>query len=220
MILLKNIDCIEAMREMREGSVDYVLTSPPYNRRTNDKYNYYDDNKVDYFSFLCSSLDEMLRVSRKNVFLNIQKTSYNKSDVFHLLSKYSEEIYDVIIWEKSNPTPTNRGVLTNAYEFIIVFGSSLEVKNPAIRNVITTSAYFNPYFKLHRALMHPRVADYIINNFTEEGDVILDPFAGLCTTALSCIDSKRDFIGFEISSEYVDLALKRLEEHKRQLRLF
>ena len=51
MIQLFNGDCLEVMQDMPDNSVDYVLTSPPYNRKRNDKYKLYNDQIADYFSF-------------------------------------------------------------------------------------------------------------------------------------------------------------------------
>ena len=86
---------------MPDGYVDYIITSPPYNRKRNDKYEDYDDNINDYFDWLVTIIDECLRVTKSNVFFNVQKTWYNKKDIFKLLHHYSEDIYDVIIWEKT-----------------------------------------------------------------------------------------------------------------------
>ena len=62
--------------------------------------------------------------------------------------------------------------------------------------------------------MNKAVSDYIIGMFTKENDLILDPFFGLGTTALSCIDLNRRWIGFEMNREYCDVANQRILEHK------
>ena len=55
--------------------------------------------------------------------------------------------------------------------------------------------------------------EWIINNYTEEGQVILDPFLGSGTTAIAAINTGRFFIGIEKEKEYFDIAKKRIEEH-------
>ena len=52
--------------------------------------------------------------------------------------------------------------------------------------------------------------DHIIS-WSNESDVVLDPFIGSGTTAISCISNNRNYIGFEISEEYCELANKRIE---------
>jgi DNA modification methylase len=48
--------------------------------------------------------------------------------------------------------------------------------------------------------------------FTKEGGVVLDPFMGSGTTAIACIDTKRNYIGVELNSEYVSITEKRISE--------
>ena len=60
--------------------------------------------------------------------------------------------------------------------------------------------------------MHPDIADFFIENFTQEKDLILDPFMGSGTTAISCLKFNRDFIGIELVPEYIDLANQRIGE--------
>ena len=51
---------------------------------------------------------------------------------------------------------------------------------------------------------------------SDEGDIVLDPFMGSGTTAVACIKLKRNFIGFEISKEYCDIANKRIADAQAQ----
>jgi len=64
-------------------------------------------------------------------------------------------------------------------------------------------------------MVHPTEKPHIlieklIEYFSKEGDVVLDPFIGSGTTAVACKKLNRNFIGFEISEEYCDIANKRL----------
>lgn len=63
------------------------------------------------------------------------------------------------------------------------------------------------------------VKDHIIS-WSNEGDIVYDPFMGSGTTALSCVINKREYIGSEISKEYHSTSLSRIKEHKNQTRLF
>ena len=71
-------DCFNFMQEVDQNSIDVVITSPPYNRKRNDKYNNHTDVVSDYAGFLERSIKDCLRVCKGNVFYNIQKNSYNK----------------------------------------------------------------------------------------------------------------------------------------------
>ena len=47
--------------------------------------------------------------------------------------------------------------------------------------------------------------------YSFKGDIVLDPFMGSGTTAVSAIKSERNFVGYEINQEYIDLAEKRID---------
>jgi DNA modification methylase len=64
----------------------------------------------------------------------------------------------------------------------------------------------------HSAAFPIALPDWFIKLFTQEEDVVLDPFLGVGTTALACINLKRKYIGIEIKKEYYDLALRATEE--------
>jgi site-specific DNA-methyltransferase (adenine-specific) len=204
-----NENCFDTFSRMEDNSVDVVFTSPPYNRKRNDKYEFYDDQIVDYYGFLREVVEQSIRVSRGNVYLNIMKNYYNKSDVFKLIGEFSDKIYDIFIWEKSNPLPASGKSITNAYEFIIVFGESLKSNTTYTKNHITTSVA--QMRKNHKAIMNPKVAEFFIEKFTQEGDIIYDPFMGCGTTAIVSKKLNRYYIGSEIVKEYCDISEKELQ---------
>ena len=206
-----NIDCFEGFKELENKSLDYVFTSPPYNRKRNDKYEFYNDIIDDYYSFLCRFTDECLRISKKLVFVNIQKNYYNKKDVFRYIGKYADKIKDIVVWEKSNPMPASGNNITNSYEYFIVMGDVPFKSNTTYtKNIITTSVNTHTS-KLHKAIMNQEVSDWFIEKFTQEGESILDPFMGSGTTALSCIKYNRKYVGFEIVEEYFNLSQERIK---------
>lgn len=209
---LFNDDCFNVLKTFEENSVDISFTSPPYNRKRNDKYKNYNDNLDNYFLFLCKFTDELLRITKKWVFINIQTNYYNRSDVYKFIGNYADKIQNIIIWEKSNPLPASGNSITNAIEYFIVLGNkSLKSNTTYTKNIITTSVN-TQMTKIHKAVMKQEVSDWFIEKFTCEGDVILDPFMGLGTTGISCKKMNRNFIGIEIDKEYFDLAEKRIEK--------
>jgi len=66
----------------------------------------------------------------------------------------------------------------------------------------------------HSAAFPIALPSWFIKLFTQEGDVVLDPFIGVGTTALACIDLKRKYIGMELKKEYYELAVQAVEEAK------
>lgn len=212
MVELLKGDCLELMKQFPDKCVDVSFTSPPYNRKRNDKYEFYDDTLADYYGFLCKFTDELLRVTKKHVFVNLQKNYYNKQDVFEYIGKYAKQIREIIIWEKTNPMPANGHNITNSYEFFIVMGDKpLKGNYTYTKNIISTSVNSNMP-KEHKAVMKQEVSDWFIENFTSENDIVLDCFMGTGTTGVSCVKRNRSFIGIEIDGNYFDFATNRIEQ--------
>ncbi len=63
----------------------------------------------------------------------------------------------------------------------------------------------------HSASFPISLPTWFIKLFTEEGDLVLDPFIGAGTTALACIKLNRHYVGIEMMEKYYDLALEAIE---------
>jgi DNA modification methylase len=206
MISLYHNDCFNLLSKIK---CDIIFTSPPYNRKRNDKYKNYDDTIDDYFAFLVNFIDNVQY--NKYLFLNVQTNFYNKQDIYKLIGKYYNKIQQIFVWEKSNPMPAQGFNITNAYEYFLVFGDkALKSNYTYTKNILTTSVNSATTTKIHRAVMKQEVADWFIYNFTVDGDIIFDPFMGLGTTGISCKKYNRDFIGIEKNKQYYDIAMERI----------
>lgn len=205
-------NCFSLMAEMPSKSVDVVLTSPPYNRKRNDKYHCHNDDIADYFGFLKRSIEDCLRVCSGYVFFNIQKNYYNRSDVHKIFGEFSHLIVENIIWHKTNPMPNPHVI--NSYEYFLVLSQdkkSLKANRTYVKNHFSTPVYSqNPYKKIHRAVMHPDACDYILQNFCTTGDVVFDPFMGVGTTGVQSIKNGMGFIGAELNDDYFSIASERI----------
>lgn len=218
-------DCLELLKGIESKSIDTVFTSPPYNRTINDTYEYYDDNLSDYYSMLTTFTDECLRIAKDKVIVNIQQNHFNKKEVFKYVGNYAEQIAGVVIWTKVNPQPGNNynkekntRSVTNAFEYFFVLNDDgKDFKAYGKQNVINHihTNINSVHYDGHGAVMKKEVADWFIKHFTKEGDVVLDPFLGTGTTAVSCIEQNRHYIGFEISEKYLGMADERIEKAKR-----
>ena len=56
------------------------------------------------------------------------------------------------------------------------------------------------------------ITEKIIRNSSKEDQTVLDPFMGSGTTGVACINTNRDFIGYELNEEYFNIAQNRLRE--------
>ena len=69
----------------------------------------------------------------------------------------------------------------------------------------------------HPAPFNKEIPTWFIKALTDEGDLILDPFMGSGTTAEASVDLGRDWIGFELNKEYVDMIIERVYNRKKRL---
>ena len=228
-----NKDCIEGMKELHDSCVNLVLTSPPYNigkTLTHGKKSVdigYDDTRDDYFGFLCNAIDEMIRVSKQYVFLNIQPLANNKTDIYRIFGKYAYKIKEVIIWHKKrSPPQINSSCLRPNFEYIICFDKKTPEKrafdgidfghkglHKTCWDGQINDLFYNENFdsKNHHAIFPIWLPRRIIELFSKENDVVLDPFMGCGTTAVACKQLNRRYIGFEIDKSHYDVAVKRLD---------
>ncbi|WP_405101688.1 DNA-methyltransferase [Oceanobacillus sp. FSL H7-0719] len=71
----------------------------------------------------------------------------------------------------------------------------------------------------HPAVFPVELPEFFIKAFSNENDVVLDPFIGSGTTAIAAINTNRNYIGFELEEEYYDLANERIKNHTTYGRL-
>ena len=229
-------DCLEKMKDIPDGSVDMVLTSPPYNmnlrirngkyctRPTTEKivtkYENFDDalSMEEYYQFSKTVISECLRVSDL-VFYNVQFVTGNKPALFKIIGEFAEKLKEIIIWDKCTAQPAVLGaVLNSQFEVLLVFQNS----EPMARRFKTAqwkrgtlSNMWNirrgkKISKSHGAVFPEALAERVVSNFTCPGSVVLDPFMGTGTTGMVCMDLGREFIGIEIDEVYFQIAEKRI----------
>lgn len=239
MIELIHGDCMEYMAKMPDKAYDLAITSPPYNAnlriRGNEycsanygsriKYsNFSDDLSMEeYEEFLVSIIKELVRVTKRYVFLNIQMLSGNKPALFGAIGRVKSILKEVIIWDKVYTEPAvSDGVLNSCFEFIFVFSQSdyirrefdgVNFKRGTMDNILRVSKK-GKSIEGHKAVMPKSIPFHILNNFAQPKDIILEPFLGSGTTAIVCHDMGYDLVGIEIDKEYYDAAVKRLDNHK------
>lgn len=236
MINLMQGDCLERMKEIESGSVDMVLTSPPYNmnlrirngkycsrqivKEISTKYESFSDNlpMEDYYQFNKNVLDECLRVSDL-VFYNVQILTGNKPALFKLMGTFNEKIKELIVWDKCAAQPAiGSGVMNSQFEILLVLqNSSPESRafkcssfNRGTISNLWTIKRGRKIDKSHGAVFPIELAEKVISNFSIAGGCVLDPFLGVGTTGVACKNLNRDFIGIELDEAYFKIAQDRI----------
>jgi site-specific DNA-methyltransferase (adenine-specific) len=122
-------------------------------------------------------------------------------------------VKNMLVWNKGF------GRVCQVYAFsheLIVFAAKGTVNIPK-SNIIQVDGFQAGAKKYDGEKVHPtqkptQLISELMSHCTQENDVILDCFAGSCTTAVSAIHSKRNFICFELQEKYVEIGNKRIEK--------
>jgi DNA modification methylase len=184
-----NQDCFTASAQLPDQSVDVTLTDPPYPNRLN----LFPETLVDGLAMLYLACK---KTKKYIVFF------WNPFDVpppppgWHEVAKH--------VWHK----PDCRSI--THYEVIVVWS-----REPKMRVSRVWSIPILDYRSLRDWKPHPtqkpvRLIRYLLEQYTNEEDLVLDPFIGSGTTAVACKWMKRHFIGFEIDPKYAQIAQDRL----------
>lgn len=220
-----NEDCLLTMNKMKDGVLDYVFTSPPYNisQGSFSKYKDYEDDmsQQEYLDWSIKILDSLIRVTSKHVFYNIQCLANNKIALLSLQEHYKYKLKDILIWCKtSGSQATNAHVMSSRWEYIFAFSN----QKPLVRsfddakfsegfsNVIQIKHSINKHASEHKAVFPLNLPRKFIQKFGKEGDLWYDPFMGTGTTAKACLLEGRKYVGSEMSKRIYNIALKEIKQ--------
>lgn len=214
------IDVLEGLKQLEDNSIDCIITSPPYNKNGLNSYkhrkiNYdiYDDNinEEDYIKWQIEILNECKRVLKPNgsMFYNHKNRRYKcKEYTPHKWILQSDiNLYQTIIWNRNASPSLANTFLMPVYEYI--FWLTKESKTPKIYrnrldNIKDIWNITASRSKIHPATFPEKLVENCINLTTNEGDIVLDIFAGIGTTLKVANRMNRNYIGFEISDKYIN----------------
>ena len=210
-------DCLEVMKNILAGSLDLILTDPPYgmdfqSNYRKEKYNKIkNDNNLDW---LPDFVDECYRIAKKHTAHYIF-CSYHNIDIFKQAFEKKFKIKNILVWEKNNTSMGDlKGDFAPKIEFILFIqkGRSL-IRGKRDPNIFKFARTGN---KLHPTEKPVDMFEYLISKFSDVGDLVFDPFAGSGTTGVACINTNRQFILIEKEDKYFQICKERcLEAHKQ-----
>ncbi|MDR3176542.1 MAG: site-specific DNA-methyltransferase [Desulfovibrio sp.] len=232
-----NADAFIKLQEVKDHSIDMILTDPPYNLGHYSTGNM----KFDWRKDINNDVAEWDNVNfnpadLKDAFTRIIKPTGNIMVFcsYNLLGKW-HEIFDPIfdtfqffVWHKSNPVPKFRKAgFLNSCELVVCMWNKGHTWNFGKQNEMH-NFYESPICMHPERLKEPvhptqkpvRLLSHLLKLATNEGDVILDPFMGVGSTGVAALENGRRFIGIELEEKYYNAAERRLQSCKRQLPLF
>ena len=227
-----NMDCLDGMMLLEDNSIDLIITSPPYNlgenHHTGNKrfkaYDEYSDNlpEREYQRWQLEVLSECYRVLKVggSMWYNHKNRIVKGKQItpYEWLLKSKFIIKQEIVWfnRSQNFDKIRFYPMT---ERVYWLTKSTDTK---LNNVINHHDLFEwkaqGTEREHKRSFPEKMIEDLLMCF--EKGIVLDPFMGSGTTAVACYNLGFDYIGFEVSKEYCELAEKRLKPLKEQINLF
>jgi site-specific DNA-methyltransferase (adenine-specific) len=233
-------DCLELMRDLPAGSVDAVITDPPYSsggayrgdRMQSTIAKYVQTTSVDTwrdpftgdnrdqrgFLVWCAMwMGEARRVTKPGGLIACFTDWRQLPTMTDALQCGGWVWRGIATWWKPG-IRMQRGRFSLSAEYV-VFGSNGDVAEgeQSPQNVFSC-APVNGDDKTHIAEKPVSVVNWVMG-VTPKGSTVLDPFMGSGTCGVSATQMGRDFIGFDIAAEYVDTARRRIEQAQAQMRM-
>ena len=232
----------EDMSEIPDDSVHLMVTSPPYNVGKEYDEDLSLDEYLGFLSSVFAQCYKKL-VTGGRACINIANIGRKPYIPLHamligIMLDLGFLMRGEIIWDKSASAggscawgswmSASNPVLRDYHEYILVFSKGSYSKNKAQekRDTIakddfiqwTKSIWTFPAVNAKK-IGHPapfpiELPHRLINLYSYEGDVVLDPFCGSGTTCIAALQNNRNYVAYEINQDYVDLAQKRLNNHK------
>jgi site-specific DNA-methyltransferase (adenine-specific) len=223
-----DVRCKDNIDDLLDESVDHVIVDPPYgiatsfNAQFEDRgemtstFDDWDDGKLS-FAEIGRWCTEWVRVLRTGGNIAVFTADTYASFIKEALRLCGVEHLQVITWHKTNPEPSLRKIeFCSSCEFVVVGckGGKRKTFNwqgqKEMHNFVE-----GPICAGRERLGHPTqkpmwLVKWLVERLTNKGDLVLDNFAGVGTTAAACKSLKRQFIAVEKSRKYVNAIKVRL----------
>jgi site-specific DNA-methyltransferase (adenine-specific) len=189
-------DCLKVMRHIPDGVIDLIVTDPPYKTISGGSekglaYRYkgsiLEKNDGKIFSNNNIEIDkyasELFRILKPQSHFYIMTNNINLQNVLNVCTNSGFKFHNLLVWKKNNFT-ANRWYMKNL-EYILFFrkGTAKAINNMSSSQTIEVDNILGN--KIHPTEKPVKLMQIMIENSSNENDIILDPFVGSGTTALA-----------------------------------
>ena len=225
-IKLINADCLNTLKNIPNESIDLIVTDPPYlttsrgNAGNSGGMLQKDVNKkgkvFTYNNINCKEYaPEFYRLLKDGSHCYVMTNHINLIDMLNTFTDVGFHFIKSLIWNKGNKIMGQ--YYMSQYEYILFFRKG---KGKKINNCGTSDILSIPNKKtkdkngknIHDTEKPVELMEVLVNNSSQENELVLDPFMGVGSTGIACIKNKRNFIGIEIDENYFNIAKSRLGE--------
>lgn len=240
-----NMDCLEGMKQIPDGTIDLCVTDPPYwhkkspgkpyserkqcntdSKFSNSELYNYDCNMIKGMSdfndecindFL-TALAPKMKIMNAYIFCSETQVPY-----YAMWAEDNGFMFSILVWEKPLSI-INKNRFSQNLEYIVrIYDYGTALNRLDINELYNRVKKVKPVEgsdKIHLTQKPVALIQEFVMLSSDEGGTVLDAFIGSGTTAIACIKEKRHYIGFELNKEYYDKAVQRIDAEQRQLTLF
>jgi site-specific DNA-methyltransferase (adenine-specific) len=221
---LYNADCLEILKTIPNGSIDLIITDPPYkmNHTTGGhtnigmknrwQGNIKAGNSVMGFKIDIKFQDwlpEVYRVLKNSghcyIFCNDKNVQELLNEAIHVGFRES----NILVWVKNNACP-NRYYMKNCEFILFLYKGAAKPITDMSSKAAFAYDNINGKNKHHPTEKPVGILKSFIANSSNYDDIVLDPFMGSGSTGVACAETNRRFIGIEIDEKYFDTAKHRI----------
>ena len=226
-IALKHQEGLEFLSDIPDNSVDLVLTDPPYEiSRPTGFIKSQGENTIERFKMsyefgewderatnLAPFVSEFYRVLRPSGTMIMFYDLWKLTNLADIMQSAKFKQLRMIEWVKTNPVPINSQLnyLTNCREIAL---TGVKKSKPTFHSKYDKGIYEFPIYhakdRFHPTQKSLPLFEALITKHSNEGDLVLDCFAGSATTAVAAQNTNRSFMGCEIDEEYYNKATQRI----------
>jgi len=226
-------DCLEILPTLEDGSIDTIITDPPYSsgaRQSNQlrsrgamlrgekwQEEWFGTDNLSSIGFMFFMRGVSLLLFNKcipggHLYTFIDWRNYPL--LYQIKESAGWRINNLIVWNKKIFGMGNN--YRNQHELIIYAskGSANECHRHDVANIINSKRVRQDNHPTEKPLS---LIKTLLSVSTKEGDIVLDPFMGSGTTGVACVQLNRNFIGIEIDENYFNLSEKRIKEAQLQM---
>ena len=243
------------LRSIKSESVDFIITSPPYDNIRNYKGFVFNFEKIAHELFRVLKPNKTMVWVVGDATINGSESLTSFKQAIYFVEQCGFKLHDTMIYHKDNPPPTggnNRYYQAFEYMFVLSKGTptlypiteprrnkwndkrtqrtkgfvrnkdgefdkktvqlnEIVKKQNVWRYVVSGGASATDKIAYqHPAIFPEKLAEDHILSWTQENDIILDPFCGSGTTGKMALKNNRQFVGIDISREYLNLSKERI----------
>lgn len=231
--IIHNADCLDILRDMPSESIDLIVIDPPYKiiphgsvgtmsgyvtRQKAMRGTVFDYNDIDISDYI----DDLYRVLKDTAHCYIMCNNFNLPHFFDVIGKSKFKFTKLLIWDKCSPICGRYYMTQTEFIFLLRKGSDKQINNCGTTDILRFPNKRDKHgnLNIHDSQKPVSLFQTLIENSSNEGEVVFDPFMGSGTTAIACIRSNRRYVGCEIDNKFYELANKRIKLEKQQIKLF